>query len=374
MKVAFFLDGFGNRRHYYQCVALREAGFDAFILTFKDGKRGYIYHQGLVEEFCVLLPYSQRDFKKSFSLSKAFFLHSFLKSQKIGIVFTHRFKLLRYLIFSKQLNPYLKLVLHHVIPQEFSTSLYRRLFLKFFNSFIDKILTNSLGLKEELKRDCFLPEHRIGLLYSGIDLEEFKLSLSPQEARSQLTLPEKEFLFGIIAHFRPEKDHISLLQAFRIYKNKGLPGKLVLVGEGPLLETCQKLTRELNLEGEIIFLGRLPATQIPIFLRSLDVFVFTSLREGMPLSVLEAMASGLPIIATDAQGIPDLFQSPLNFGRMVPKAQPQALAQAMEELFYLPAEERQILGENAKKRIKEDFSIEKLKINTVNLIKEVLSS
>ena len=114
--------------------------------------------------------------------------------------------------------------------------------------------------------------------------------------------------------------------------------------------------------------------KVPLYLKTLDVYVHSSYREGMPLSVLEAMASELPIIATSAEGLPDIFDTPLFFGYLIPKRDYQSLTEALWKIYSLSEEEREELGKRAKQRLLEAFSPEKLSENTVNIFKNLAFS
>ncbi len=372
-KIAFLLDSYGNRRHYLQILALSEANFDPKVITFKDPKEGYFYDKSLAEKYFIVLPFLRHKVMKTFSLKCALTLFRVIKEENICAVLTHRYKLLRYLWFCKLLCPELKIIFHIVIKEAIK-GWHQCLFFKIFKRYIDKILVNSNALKEELINKKLVKDKEVEVFFSGVDLLEFDLKIAKEEARKLLKLPEKDFLFGMVAQFRKEKDHKGLIKAFKLLKNQGYKSKLVLVGDGPNLEECQKLAQELNLNKEVIFLGKLTYTRIPLFLKTLDVFVYSSFKEGMPMAVLEAMASGLPIIATDTEGILDIFNTSLTFGIIVPKGNPQILAEAMEKLLKLPEKTRYLWGEKAKLRIKEAFSAEILKKRTVELFEKLLRS
>ncbi|MFN3407188.1 MAG: glycosyltransferase family 4 protein, partial [Caldimicrobium sp.] len=305
-----------------------------------------------------------------FSLKCAFVLLNLLKREKIQIVLTHRYKLLRYLWFCKFFYPELKIILHLVIAEAIK-GWHQRFFFRRFRKLVDKILVNSLALKEELIKKNLAKEEEIELFYLGIDLKEFEVELTKSDARNRFILPQDDFLFGMVARFRKEKDHIGLIKAFKRLKEKGYQAKLVFVGDGPTLEACQILTQQLGLERDIIYLGSLEPTEVPYLLKALDAYVYATYREGMPLAVLEAMAASLPIIATDAEGLPDIFQTDKKFGFLIPKGDVEGLAEAMENIINLSEEERKLWGSKAYERVREDFSFEKLKERTLKLFYEL---
>ncbi|MCS7149116.1 MAG: glycosyltransferase family 4 protein [Caldimicrobium sp.] len=373
-KVAFLLDGFGNRRHLYQIEALIEKDIQPKIITFLDPKsassplRDYALSQNLV----IFMPFRRQEVTKRFSFSFALNLLHTLKKEDIKVVLTHRFKLLRYLWFCKLFHPNLKVIFHLVIASAIKGWHQRFLFRK-FRRLTDKILVNSSALKEELITKGLVGINDVEIFYSGVDLNDFVVNQPKALLRRSFNLPENSTLLGMIANFRKEKDQNGLLKALKILKNKKYEVRLILAGDGPFFSETKRLAENLKLQEDVFFLGRIDPREVPLLLSALDIFVYATFREGMPLAVLEAMASGLPIIATDAEGIPDLFQDEITFGIMVPKGDPQALASAIERILNLPEDERLALGKNAREVVAKRFSAEILKQNTIKLFEKLLN-
>ena len=369
-KVAFLLDGFGNRRHYIQLLALKEAGFEPKIITFEQAKEGYVSAKGIAKDFSIILPFPRSKIMKTFSIKCALTLLKLLKNENIQIVLTHRYKLLRYLWFCKFFYPQLKIIFHIVIAESIKRW-HQRFLFKICKKWIDKILVNSLNLKEELIRKKLASEKEIEIFYSGLDISEFEINISKAKAKSLFKLEENVFVFGMIAQFRKEKDQKGVIKALKLLKEKGYKVRLILTGNGPKFNECRKLVKKLKLEKEVIFTGRINPLEIPVLLKALDAFVYATFKEGMPMAVLEAMASELPIIATEAEGLPDIFQSPYTFGILIPKGNIEKIAEAMEKIINLSEEERILWGKRAKERIKDFFSSEHLKERTIKLFQEL---
>ncbi|MFN3504816.1 MAG: glycosyltransferase family 4 protein [Caldimicrobium sp.] len=369
-KIGFLLDNFGNRRHFIQLKTLKEAGFDPKIITFLKAKEGYLFAKREAKAFVIQLPYERSKIMKKFSLKCALALLKLLKKENIQIVLTHRYKLLRYLWFCKFFYPELKIIFH-IVNNEDIKGWHQCYFLKRCKKLINKILVNSLALKEELVRKKLAKEEEIEVFYSGVDTKEFEVEMDKAEARKRFSLPQEEFLFGMVARFRKEKDHIGVIKAFKMLKEKGYQAKLVFAGDGPTLDACRNLTQKLGLERDIIYMGYLIPTDVPYLLRALDAYLYATYREGMPLAVLEAMAASLPIIATNTGGLFDIFQSDKKFGFLLPKGNIEMLAEAMEKIINLSEEERKLWGYEAKERILEEFSFEKLKERTLKLFQEL---
>jgi glycosyltransferase involved in cell wall biosynthesis len=125
------------------------------------------------------------------------------------------------------------------------------------------------------------------------------------------------------------------------------------VGEGDLRAELENLARKLNLAGKVHFLGL--RSDIPDVLGAMDAFVMSSDYEGNPLSVLEAMASGLPIVSTAAGGVPNLFEAGKE-GFLVPPGDLSGLAKSMNSLLKYEAA-RQSMGTAAKNRAKENYDV-----------------
>jgi glycosyltransferase involved in cell wall biosynthesis len=152
----------------------------------------------------------------------------------------------------------------------------------------------------------------------------------------------------------PEKDHFTLLRAFRIVAAE-LPGaELHIAGDGPLWDRIVEQTKELNLSDRVTFLGALPHTAQ--FLSHLDILVLSSLNEGLPLALLEAMAAGLPVVSTRAGGVEEAAKDGQN-AYLATIGDSDDLAHAMIRMARTPDLQRR--GELGQKIVQEQFRIEK---------------
>ncbi len=372
-KVALFLDNKGNRRHHIQLQALEKAGFTPRVIVFKDyPENHYLIQKGHKDKILYLSKTRNEGFRK-FSFAVLLELIKLVKKENIKVVLTHRWKLLKYLFLCKFFCKDLKIIYHIVIGGRFS-SFNRRFFFKTMEPKIDLVCVNSLALKEEILKYNLTSPQKLKILYSAVDPSEFDIKISKKEIRNKLNLPERDFLFGMIARFRKEKDQEGLIKAFSEFINQGAKAKLLLIGDGPNLKNCKNLVKKLKIEDYVIFTGRIPPSEVPLWLKSLDAFVYITFQEGMPMAVLEAMAGELPIIATSAEGLPDIFDTPLFFGYLIPKRDYKALIEALGKIYSLSEEEREELGKRAKQRLLEAFSPEKLSENTVNIFKNLAFS
>ncbi|MGE5431534.1 MAG: glycosyltransferase [Syntrophomonadaceae bacterium] len=193
-------------------------------------------------------------------------------------------------------------------------------------------------------------EKNIKLIYNGVNVQKF------QKQKREIC-PEVRNLL-VIGRLAVQKDHHTLLKAFAILKDRlnssGIPVPMLnLAGTGALKEELMKLTEELKLGNYVKFLGA--RSDIPELLYKNDIWVMSSRWEGLSISMLEAMASGIPIVATDVGSNSEVIENNIN-GSLVEKENPQMLSDAIYRLI-IDQEKRKNYSENAKMRVM-DFSLQ----------------
>jgi len=213
--------------------------------------------------------------------------------------------------------------------------------------------TGSVVMISEATRQFFVryrgvPKAKTQVILNGANLERF-LSV-PADPGS--VLPRVRF--GIAARMVAEKDHFTLLRAFGVVAEE-IPGaELQIAGDGPLREQLVEFTKRLKLQDRVHFLGALPhAAQ---FLSQLDVFVLSSLNEGLPLALLEAMATGLPVVSTRAGGVDEAAKDGQN-AYLATVGDSNDLAQAMIRMAR--ASDLRQKGALGQRIVQEQFCIEK---------------
>jgi glycosyltransferase involved in cell wall biosynthesis len=159
--------------------------------------------------------------------------------------------------------------------------------------------------------------------------------------------------FGTAARLVPVKDHYTLLRAFATVIREIPLAELAIAGDGALREELEAFTRKLNLADRVTFVGALPDT--PKFLSELDIFVLSSLSEGLPISLLEAMAAGLPIVSTRAGGVDEVAIEGQNAFLAEP-GDADGLAQAMIQMANRP--DLAAMGAIGREKVKTGFRIE----------------
>jgi sugar transferase (PEP-CTERM/EpsH1 system associated) len=199
---------------------------------------------------------------------------------------------------------------------------------------------------------------RVSQIYNGVDVQRFQPRLGPRPAVGPSGFASSEaFVVGTVGRMEAVKDQLTLVRAF-LHLLATEPGmhqrlRLVIIGDGALRHEAQCLIREAHAEP----LAWLPGERadIPGIMQALDLFVLPSRAEGISNTILEAMASGLPVVATRVGGNPELVVEG-DTGMLVPPESPLALASAIRT-YLLDASQAIRHGEAARKRAEADFSI-----------------
>jgi glycosyltransferase involved in cell wall biosynthesis len=168
----------------------------------------------------------------------------------------------------------------------------------------------------------------------------------------------------MVARFSAQKDYATLLHAASKVK---APLHLQLVGQGELIEPMQQLARERKLENVVHFLG--PRSNIPQLLAANDIFILTTNYEGFPISILEAMRAGLPVIASDVGGVREAVVDGVT-GYLVPRGDVDAVRERLEKLASNP-ELRRKMGEAGRQRFLQCFTAQQMLARTFGLYEEV---
>jgi glycosyltransferase involved in cell wall biosynthesis len=185
-------------------------------------------------------------------------------------------------------------------------------------------------------------------------------------ARAMLGADEGRFVVGCAARLSAEKDHAGLLDAFAQLLESEPSALLACAGDGPLADELRSKTRTMGLEPNVRWLGSVNDMQS--FYSALDVCALNSVREGLPLCLLEAMSFGIPVVATDVGGVGELLAD--EAGLLVPPSAPEALAHALQSLAVEPLL-AETLGKNGTARVRESYSIDKMVDRYVELYCQV---
>ncbi len=225
------------------------------------------------------------------------------------------------------------------------------------------------GYKRFLEGKAAYPE-KLRYIPNGVDVKRFAPNPALRlKVRGELGLSEETFLWLAVGRLEEAKDYPTLLQAFAHVAKAYPTAKLFVVGKGSLEPTLQGLVQVLGLEASVRFLGL--RKDIPALMNAADAYVLSSAWEGMPMVLLEAQASGLPVVSTDVGGAREVIRDGVS-GYLVPPRSPDSLAGAMKKLQGLSKEERHRMGMEGRKWVEANYGLEAILDQWEALYQELL--
>jgi L-malate glycosyltransferase len=219
---------------------------------------------------------------------------------------------------------------------------------------VDCFIAASEAIRHMLIADG-VPEDRTVTVHEGIDVEHV-LAAPLVDVHQAFFLPHGSPVVGNIAALVPHKGQRHLIEAAHIVVQKVPDARFVILGEGELRESLERLIKEYRLEKHVLLPGF--RTDVLGCLKSFDLFVMSSVTEGLGTSLLDAMACSRPIVATEAGGIPEVVENGVT-GLLVPPRDHTAMADAIVTLVNDQARRRQ-MGDAGFARVNEKFTVERM--------------
>lgn len=314
------------------CKALRNQGCDVVAVSL------YTEHTPItdrLENAGIKVVYLGK--KKGFDFSTFVKLYQLMKKERPEVVHTHIYAA-RYALpvaafcgIPKKIH-----TVHNIAQQEQAKA------GKIVNKFMFKHCgVVPVALSEEVKKTVEevyeLPAEQIPVIFNGVDLSNCKV-------KEDYTKKD-EFKIVHIGRFMDVKNHAMILKTFAMFSKRHMDAKLQLIGEGELRKDMVHLAQELGVENSVEFVG-LQSNVYP-WLHNADIFILPSKFEGMPMTLIEAMGTGLPIIASAVGGVPDMLTD--GESAMLIKPESEQLLASLE-MIYHDESIRRVLGQKALQR------------------------
>jgi glycosyltransferase involved in cell wall biosynthesis len=227
---------------------------------------------------------------------------------------------------------------------------------------------NSYACADFIGKKLGVSPDRFHVIYNGISLEKFEVSSKREKLSGELNIPKDAKIVTMVGRLTYQKNYPILLKVARKCKDKRLPYHFMIVGHGEKESELKELSRQLEVADIVHFLGL--RLDIPEILKSSDIFCFTTLFEGFPNVLLEAMAAGLPIVTTNFGGVDELIENDVN-GKTVAINDVDGACLALRSYLDYP-ELAGKYGKKARETVRQRFSMTGMVNNTVNYYRQIL--
>lgn len=303
-----------------------------------------------------------------FSLKIIINLYRLMKKKHIHVVRTHKYRASLYGRIAAWLAgvPVIITSVHGNYRKDLR--LERRIANKIMSKITDKIVAVSESIKKDIVKHDKINPSKIVVIHNGVDILRFNPENIFLNVRGELSINDNDVVVGFVGRLVPAKGLQYLIEAISIIQLKVENIKLLIVGEGSLIYSLKNKARELGIKESVIFTGK--RRDIPEVLSCIDIFVMPSVAEGLPNSLLEAMAMGKPIVATTVGGIPEIIENEIN-GLIISPEDPESLASAIK--FFIGNKGlAEKLGQAAKEFVLRKYSIKAIAVQWECLYKSLL--
>ncbi len=240
---------------------------------------------------------------------------------------------------------------------------YKRVIGRWLAKSTDTIIANSEAVRRYLLDRGGLAPDKVVTIYNGVNFERFRAPCDPAVRREELGLPADAILAGVVARVEPAKDHGTLLQAFALVRDRIPQLHLAIVGGGSEEARLRRMSRDLGISDHVHFTGF--RTDAAEWLQTVDFSVLSSVKEGLSNTVIESMAAGRALAATDVGGNAEVIV-PEETGLLLPSRDTRALSEALVRLTE-SAELREEFGRAGQARVESVFSVASMVSNTEKL-------
>ena len=222
---------------------------------------------------------------------------------------------------------------------------------KILSVFTNKIIVCSKSVLDFTSKQEKIEKNKFHLIYNAVDQERFNIKEKKEELRARYGYPQEGFIIGTVGSLIPKKGHKFLIEATSALKGSIPELKLLLIGDGASREELRNQAEAQGAKANVEFLGA--REDIPQLMKIMDVFVLPSLQEGFPRTMLEAMYMGIPVVASNISGIPEIIEEGKNGFLLTPGK----FTDIMDRLkaIYSNPELRRSVGANARKKIESAY-------------------
>ena len=297
-------------------------------------------------------------------------IYKYIKKNNIKIVHSHGYKPNIFLGFIPQRYLKAKIITTiHGWAKEFAGSkqaVYEKLNCFFIKRFSRCVAVSKAVYNDMIKRQ--IPSKKITIIYNGIDFNIQETEKDKSSMRKHFNIPNDAFVIGTAGRLVKEKGMEIFIRGAALFLKNNPKAFFLIAGDGPLLASLQMEVKRLGIEENILFLGFID--RIYDYLSILDIFVLSSLTEGLPMILLEAMNAGCPVVCSNVGGIPEVVDDKIN-GEIIEPGDAKGLNDKLLLLYKNEILRNEVAVQNRKK-VYELFSAETMASKYIELYKTLL--
>jgi len=234
-----------------------------------------------------------------------FRIRKYASKNQISLIHCHGYKSNFYGLLASKRGIPIVTTNHNWLTSHWKLRAYRR-----FDSLLIRYFTRIIAVSNGIKKEMLtygVPKEKIRVIDNGIDIARFGDTISPEAVKEEFGLKKEQTIIGTIGNLGAEKGHVYLLRAAKDIVKNFESVKFVFVGDGPLRAYLKNEATQLGIGDSVIFTGF--RTDIPNLLSIMDIFVLPSVKEGLPMVLLEAMAAKKAVVATSVGAIPKVVNN-----------------------------------------------------------------
>ncbi len=352
----------------YLSAGLRDRGYETTLVaghvSLGEQSMAYVAEEQGVP--VLLMPHLHREISPIQDALATFRLARMIRERRPHILHTHTAKAgaigrMAAVLAGRARPPIVVHTFHgHVLRGYFGR--YRTAIFRGLERMLARVADTLIAVSPEVRDDLVAlrvaPPEKFTVIRLGIELDERVAAAreARQRTRRVMGVPEHRFLVGWIGRMTGVKRGADVLRAFRLLRDRGIDATLCMVGDGPEREQLEQLASELGLMHDCLFAGY--QEDVAPFFAAFDAFVLPSANEGTPVTAIESLASGCPVVATRVGGVPDVVEDGED-GFLVEPGDLEALADRLARLASDP-ELRERMGAAGRERILPRYAVERL--------------
>jgi L-malate glycosyltransferase len=347
----------GEQQIAYLLEELNKKGINNFVAVRRNSAFEKYCKEKHLQNFSL-------PFRNEFDLQTAFQIKKICREFRIDLIHIHSSHSHGLAVWSALLGNSTPMVLSRKV--DFPVKRNPLSYFKYNHKQIKKIICVSEKIKE-IVSESIEDKDKCITIYDGIDLSRFDGKVRKNILRRALNIPETAFLTGNISAIAPHKDYFTFTDTAEIVLKAYPDSFFIIVGDGPLFSQVKEYIEKKGLKDKIIMTGF--RNDVPEIMADLDLFLMSSRTEGLGTTILDAMSCSVPVVATNAGGIPEVIQHEKS-GLLGLVQNPENLAEQVIRLIRY-RDLRENLKEGGRARVKE-FSKEKMASRTLDVYEEVI--